>query len=313
MRAACTRVLAMSRRTRTTPNLLLLCAAVGCGGTIAVDDASVGLDGGATAPMDARVDSAIPDASAPDAPGDTDSDVADAAPAVDADLTRQLACDSCGTDQDCVSGHVCTYLLGGERACLPTCEGSVSNNCPYGLGQCKANQCHPGVSGRCCVDADGDGYGRGEFCPTGDLECDDSDPNVHRFAVEVCNGRDDDCDGRVDQAPTTCQVGTCIDLPTRSEATPPGVCAGGICTASAPIDCGLYRCDRAACATACADGFGDRDELCAIAAHCDSGLCRLDLRDGETCDEDSDCASGFCTGSCGTSSDPCVCETRGGL
>jgi hypothetical protein len=43
------------------------------------------------------------------------------------------------------------------------------------------------------VDADGDGYAV-------DADCDDADPAVYPGAVEVCNGRDDDCNGLVDDA-----------------------------------------------------------------------------------------------------------------
>jgi hypothetical protein len=45
------------------------------------------------------------------------------------------------------------------------------------------------------VDADGDGYGA---APCGD-DCDDTDPTVHPGARDVCNGRDDNCDGFVDE------------------------------------------------------------------------------------------------------------------
>ena len=54
------------------------------------------------------------------------------------------------------------------------------------------------VGGR---DADGDGY-EAATCCNGDRcgdDCDDSAPNVHPSAPEVCNGRDDDCDGSVDE------------------------------------------------------------------------------------------------------------------
>ncbi len=58
------------------------------------------------------------------------------------------------------------------------------------------------------VDADADGYGMTAYAiqHCGPLEgwalergdCDDGDPTVHVGAEEVCNGVDDDCDGRID-------------------------------------------------------------------------------------------------------------------
>ena len=47
-----------------------------------------------------------------------------------------------------------------------------------------------------CHDQDGDGHGAG--CVLGG-DCDDSDPNVHVGAQELCNGLDDDCDGLHDE------------------------------------------------------------------------------------------------------------------
>jgi hypothetical protein len=51
-------------------------------------------------------------------------------------------------------------------------------------------------------DADGDG-----FCAAD--ECDDGNRAVHPLAAEVCNGRDDDCDGEIDPACTSDDAGEC--------------------------------------------------------------------------------------------------------
>jgi len=54
-----------------------------------------------------------------------------------------------------------------------------------------------------CVDVDGDGYGRPENdtsgCVLTDGDCDDSDPEVHPAAQDVCDGVDNDCDDAVDE------------------------------------------------------------------------------------------------------------------
>ena len=45
------------------------------------------------------------------------------------------------------------------------------------------------------ADADGDGF---DYC----RECDDDDATAHPGATELCNGLDDDCDGRIDDGIT---------------------------------------------------------------------------------------------------------------
>lgn len=59
------------------------------------------------------------------------------------------------------------------------------------------------------VDADGDGYvaAANDCVPGGD--CDDNDPNVHPGATELCNGRDDDCDGLGEELPVVMGTQSC--------------------------------------------------------------------------------------------------------
>ena len=53
-----------------------------------------------------------------------------------------------------------------------------------------------------CIDNDGDGYGNpgDASCPNGSAtDCDDNNAAIHPGATEICNGKDDDCDGLIDE------------------------------------------------------------------------------------------------------------------
>ncbi len=79
----------------------------------------------------------------------------------------------------------------------------------------------PGAANDAC-DLDGDGY----TLTTGD--CDDSSQLVSPIAVEVCNGKDDDCDNATDEG-VVAQVGTCLGL--------------GVCTGPLPDGSPIAVCD----------------------------------------------------------------------
>jgi hypothetical protein len=58
-----------------------------------------------------------------------------------------------------------------------------------------------------CVDGDGDGF------TTCDGDCDDSNASIHPGAVEICNGKDDNCNGEIDEGTDADQDGVvdCFD------------------------------------------------------------------------------------------------------
>lgn len=126
----------------------------------------------------------------------------------------------------------------------PACVG-----CPAGY-VCSAGQC-VGTN----ADNDHDGF-------LGKEDCDDHDVNVHPGAVEICNGKDDNCDGKIDEGFdidgdgwASCAVGaTAADCDDKDPTVNPGAqeacngkddnCDGKIDEAYDKDNDGFYSCPR---------------------------------------------------------------------
>jgi hypothetical protein len=169
--------------------------------TSAPDDTACG-DG-----LDCTIDLCIPDAGGAGEDGCTHEE--DDGLCVSTDFCRvNLECDASaggcggGRPRDCGDADACT-----------------TDTCDSALGMC----IHTGR------DADGDGYDAtrigGTVCATG-TDCNDGDASVHPGATELCNGRDDDCDGVIDELCTPIPD-TCSDA-----AAIPVVVGGGVTTLS---------------------------------------------------------------------------------
>ena len=111
-------------------------------------------------------------------------------------------CRACTSDADC--GGACVVLDDGDY-CGVECR--TARECPDGfvctdvrsVTDDTVRQCVP-ASGSCeeCFDPDRDGFGVGSTCAeVGD--CDQTNPDSYPGAPEICDGLDNDCDGKEDE------------------------------------------------------------------------------------------------------------------
>ncbi|MBI5511443.1 MAG: hypothetical protein HY903_22010 [Deltaproteobacteria bacterium] len=187
---------------------------------------------------------------------------------VDMELPRRDRCQHRPIANLCPMGQSCDPRMGcrAGRVCATDADCTDRDECTLG------ERCDNAT--RFCIydrvyDGDDDGYAS---VSCGGRDCNDGDRNQSPVADELCNGRDDNCNGVIDDstAPTLCSPG--------------GSCVMGSCRCSG----GLTYCDGAGCVNAQTDALhcGGCGSRCQEGASCMAGRCVTPcamLRCGDAC------------------------------
>ncbi|MFK7985833.1 MAG: MopE-related protein [Sandaracinaceae bacterium] len=217
-----------SKRVATLHTVLILGLVFGCDGESTLDagldsgpDASASLDAAATCARPSDCEDGVFCTEHVCMPGTASADARGCVP-VDGPC---LAGEACDEDAEMCVANDCS---------VPDADGDGDPSIACGGGDCDDNDDtrYPGNGEVCdadghdedCVpaslagddgDEDGDGFTSALCCngPSCGEDCDDDDPAIRPGARETCDGRDDDCDGAVD------------------EETDGPICPGGVCRA----------------------------------------------------------------------------------
>ena len=179
---------------------------------------------------DTSVDSGTADTSTDDTAVDPDgSGEADGSGDPDTTPTGAAFGEPCEVDSQCASG-LC-LVMPDRSICTQACV----TDCPAGFACAPAmiptspstDTCAPADF---CQDGDGDTFGRGPACAG--IDCDDSNARLNTVTAELCDNRDNDCDGQADEQVATdgdscdtgllgvCQNGTLTCIRGNNNCTP---------------------------------------------------------------------------------------------
>lgn len=110
----------------------------------------------------------------------------------------------CAPTDPCIVDRICD----ADRGCVGGAPKSCAGARPVPDMTCRIAKCNP-KDGSCSLvelvpgaDDDSDGYFDAEACDVEDgaADCDDADPEINPGAEEICDLRDNDCDGLADLA-----------------------------------------------------------------------------------------------------------------
>ena len=128
-----------------------------------------------------------------------------------------------------------------------------------------------------CTDDDEDGYGKAEAggatgldCVADKVDCDDSSPDAHPGATELCNGVDDNCNGHVDEE-GACGGDVCEEKEDGVSCGGQKICHQGECC-DHKSNCAGKECGPDGCGTVCgfcAEGQACEDGACQASVHCE--------------------------------------------
>jgi hypothetical protein len=180
-------------------------------------------------------------------------------------------------------------------------------------------------------DADGDGF---TWC--GALirelaDCADMDPKIHPASIpgpdgkftpaakEECDGKDNDCDSKIDEVPECDEMRTCVQdgctgqqrcdtttgrciepRPVGDGCTSDSECAGGLCAQPSSFDLNVAENNKRCASACCVDSDCSKGSVCVVSSS-GARLCfpsniagRSTRALGALCSADADCSSGAC-------------------